>query len=168
MHVRRYLAALLAAPLLLSACGGGSTPVADPPVSSPTSTSPSTDSPARETPQHFIRRWAKEDTAIQRTGNTKLFRLMSKGCRGCVKLADLVDKIYSAGGFIHTRGWRVRRVSITKRGDADLFVFSAPTTYMESAGGVLHHLRAGNAHFQLRIQPNGDSWTVSSLVQVAS
>jgi hypothetical protein len=172
MRVRRNLAALLAVvlagPLLLSACGGGGSSVADPPVSSPPSTPPTSEPPARETPQHFIRRWAREDTAIQRTGNTALFRDMSAGCRGCIQLADLVDKIYSAGGFIHTKGWQVRRISITKHGSADLFVFSPPTTYSESAGGVLHHLQAGNAHFQLHIEPNGDSWTVSSLVQVAS
>src|SRR3954447_10747806 len=113
MGVPRIVTGILARALtvpLLTACGGSGVSIADPPVS-PTSTSSPTGTPQRETPEHFIRRWAAEDTRIQRTGDTATFREMSDGCKGCLELADLVDQIYGAGGFIHTRGWQVRDIS---------------------------------------------------------
>ena len=72
MAVRRILAAALTAPLLtLAACGGGGS-IADPPISSAPSSSPPTQH--RETPEHFIRRWAAEDTRIEKTGDMAHFR----------------------------------------------------------------------------------------------
>jgi hypothetical protein len=166
MGIPRFLTGILAAPLLLSACGGGDDPVADPPVS-PSSTSASTH-PPRETPEAFIRRWAAEDTRIQRTGNTHQFREMSQGCRGCTKLANLVDRIYAHGGYIDTNGWRINKIASSRSGLFDLYVFVAPTTYAESKSDPKRHLPGGPAHFQLRIKRSGQSWSVASLVQVAA
>lgn len=173
MRVRRTLATLLAmvvsAPCLLSACGGGSTSVADPPVSSaPTSSAPTTRPPAHESPEHFIRQWAAEDTRIQSTGDTTRFREMSQGCRGCIKLADLVDRIYKAGGFIHTRGWRIRSISAVGSHRYDLFVFSTATSYASAKGGTIHHLPSGPAHFQVELKAAKHSWHVTALAQIAS
>src|SRR5262249_24465970 len=119
-------------------------------------------------PEEFIRRWAAEDTRIQRTGETKLFREMSRGCRGCLKLANLVDHIYASGGFIHTSGWRVRGVTARGAGSYILSVLATATTYSESKGGALRHLPSGPARFQLRLAKSSDTWRVTSLVQVAS
>src|SRR3954464_4956697 len=129
VDTRRILVGTLAVPLLLlSACGGNDS-VADPPVSSATASSDPTGPPQRETAEHFIRRWAAEDTRIQKTGETSKFRTMSDGCKGCLELADLVDRIYRGGGYIHTKGWQVRRIAVAGRRTFDLFVFSAATTY---------------------------------------
>jgi hypothetical protein len=167
MAPRRALAGLLAAPVLvLTGCGDGSS-VADPPVHSPPHSVATSDPPAHETAEHFIRRWAEEDTRIQQTGDTRHFREMSRGCRGCNKLAGLVERIYAAGGFIHTKGWTVERISRTKGTTFDVYVFSAATTYSASKGGRVEHLPSGPAHFQLTLR-RPDSWHVSSLVQVAS
>ena len=170
MSVRRTLALGLAAPLLLplllSACGGGDDSVADPPISSAPTSSP-TRSP-RESPEHFIRRWAAEDTKIQRTGETARFREMSRGCKGCLKLAGLVERIYENGGFIHTAGWTVRGISRVSSDTYLLRVFTSATTYSESAGAAVRHLPSGPARFQLELAKNGNSWRVASLVQVAS
>ncbi len=170
MAVGRIVAGTLAAlvlPASLAACGGDSS-VADPPVA-PSPSSPTTsDPPAHETAEHFIRRWVAEDTQIQQTGNTRHFRDMSQGCRGCIKLADLVDRIYAAGGFVHTGGWSIKKIDAAGGGTYDLNVFSPATTYAESQGGTVHHLPSGPAHFQLRLTPTGNGWRVSSLVQVDS
>ena len=167
MSERRAITGALTAPLLLlAACGGGDDSVADPPVSSATS-SP-TQAPHRESPEHFIRRWAEEDTRIQQTGDTEQFRAMSRDCEGCLKLADLVDHIYQAGGFIRTRGWTVRRISAESGSLYALDVFSARTTYSKSKGGVVRHLPSGLARFELHVRYMKDSWNVTSLVQVAS
>ncbi|MBO0844254.1 MAG: hypothetical protein J2P22_02410 [Nocardioides sp.] len=170
MNLRRTLTGALAAPLLLlPACGGGDPSGADRPIASAPPTSPSpTKPPKQESPEHFIRRWAAEDTRIQKTGDTSRFREMSKGCRGCLKLANLVDRIYSAGGFITTEGWRITRISASDSGSYDLFVNAAATTFAEKEGGQVHHLPSGPAHFQLRLKRNGSTWNVTYLVQIAA
>ena len=162
------LAGALTAPLfLLAACGGGDDSVADPPVS-PSSTSSSTGTPQRETAEAFIRRWAAEDTRIQKTGRTAQFRSMSRGCKGCMKLANLVDRIYAHGGYVHTKGWRIEKVTRAGNQLFDLYVFSTRTTYSETGSGPVHHLPSGPAQFQLTVSRSGSSWNVTSLVQVAS
>jgi hypothetical protein len=169
MGVRRTLAAALAAPLLLlAACGGTDTSTADPPISPDATTSSPTGQPHRESPEHFIRRWARADTRIQVTGDTSKFREMSKGCEGCTRLADLVDRIYHRGGYVHTKGWRVRKITQTTANIFDLYVFSRPTTYTDSDNGPVHHLPSGPAHFQLRLTRQPGNWNVSALVQMAS
>jgi hypothetical protein len=163
------LACALTGPLLvLSASGGGDDSVADPPISSSPSSSSPTSAPHRETPEHFIRRWAAEDTRIQQTGDTRQFRAMSQGCSGCIKLANLVDRIYSHGGYIRTKGWHIRRIASVGSGSFDLYVLAKATTYTESANGPPHHLPAGPARFRLALRPKGVSWAVTSLVQVAA
>jgi hypothetical protein len=169
MRLRRTLAGALSAPLLLlAACGGDDTSVADPPVSPGSTSSSPTAPPQRETPEHFIRRWAAEDTKIQRTGKTSTFRAMSKGCAGCTKLANLVDRIYSHGGYVRTKGWRITKISRDRSNTFDLFVFASATTYSESSSGAVHHLPSGPAHFQLVLESAGTSWNVTSLLQIAS
>jgi hypothetical protein len=168
MAVRRIAAgtlAVLALPALLAGCGGDSS-VADPPVASSPSSPTSSAPPAHETAEHFIRRWVAEDTRIQQTGDTAQFRTMSDGCKGCVRLANLVDRIYKAGGFVHTRGWTIRAISPIGDHAFDLRVYSAPTTYTMSKGGPARHLPSGPARFQLRLEPAGGGWHVSYLVQV--
>jgi hypothetical protein len=169
MSVRRTTAGLVLAPVLLvlSACGGGDDSVADPPVSSAPTSSP-TASTGHESPEHFIRRWAAEDARIQQTGDTARFRAMSHGCKGCAKLADLVDRIYEAGGYIHTRGWQVRSISKQGRNTYALRVFTSSTTYTKSEGGKPRHLPSGPAEFQLQLQWTTQAWRVTSLVQVAT
>jgi hypothetical protein len=107
MHVRRTLAALLAAPCLLSACGGGSS-VADPPVSShPTSSAPTIQPPTHESPEHFIRRWAAAEKRMENTGKTGPYLAMSQGCESCTQLANDVSNFYSAGGYVRWDGWQI-------------------------------------------------------------
>ncbi len=77
------LAGALAAPLLLSACGGDDS-VADPPVSSAPTSSP-TGTPHRESPEHFIRRWAAE-RAMQNTGRLEHTCHESADVKPCTRL----------------------------------------------------------------------------------
>jgi hypothetical protein len=168
MALRRTFAGLLAVPgLLLAGCGGDSS-VADPPVRSSPTSSATSSPPAHETAEHFIRRWAAEDTRIQQTGDTKRFREMSQGCRGCIRLANLVDRIYANGGFVRTRGWRVIKIDSAGNQTYELYVRSAPTTYANSNSSPVHHLPSGPAHFQLKVARSEDEWRVTSLVQVSS
>jgi hypothetical protein len=170
MGLRPTLAGALLAPLLLLAACGGHTSVADPPVAPAPTTSP-THAPKRESPDHFIRRWAAEDTRMQNTGETSKFRQMAKGCEGCLAVARFVDSTYAAGGRIETKGWSLMKVipDDLHRGTQtfDFTVDSAPTTYWTSAGSSAKRFRGGRERFQLRLAPMSGSWVVTEFVQVA-
>jgi hypothetical protein len=173
MGVRRTLAAALAAPLLLlAACGGTDTSIADPPISPDATTSSPTGQPHRESPEHFIRRWVAEDTRMQNTGDTSAFRSMSQNCLGCVSVARRVEGIYGAGGFVKTDGWSLMRQTQSahhgQKRTIELLVDSAPTTYVSSKGASPQHLKGGHEHFQVEIVPTSNSWAVTQFVQVAS
>src|SRR4051794_18430239 len=173
MSVRRTTAGLVLAPVLLvlSACGGGDDSVADPPVSSPPTSSP-TASPGHERPEHFIRRWAEEDVRMQQSGKSSDFRALAHGCSGCNALADRVDSIYAAGGFIRTKGWEIKSVQVVSRDSdrcqVDLRVSAYPTTYRERADGPEKTLLGGPATYQLGLTKAKDAWVVTSLARLAS
>jgi hypothetical protein len=171
MRVRRNLAALLATPCLLSACGGGSTSVADPPVSShPTSSAPTTQPPAHESPEHFIRRWAAAEKRMENTGVTGPYLTLSDGCRACSTLAQTVARYYEAGGFIRWSGWTIRTIQkYPTSGDGVAFAVhsdSAPTTYKESSGQAVRHLKGGSITYVLQLKPANSSFRVSSKAQL--
>jgi hypothetical protein len=173
MVVRRILACAFTAPLLLvSACSGGNTSVADPPVSPRPSSSSPTGSPHRESPEHFIRRWAAEDATMQNSGNTSTFRSLAIGCSGCEAVADRIDDIYGAGGNVQTHGWSiVRAYQSARHGKSrtvELIVDSAPTRYRPSSEASTKYLEGGREHFQVVIAPRSWSWVVSRFVQVDS
>jgi hypothetical protein len=170
MSTRTVLAAVLAPVFLLTGCGGG-TSIADPPVSPPTNTS--TPPPhKRETPEHFIRRWAAEDTTMQTSGKTAPFLRMTRACEGCEAVASHVKSAYAAGGWIHTKGWTLLK-AVKSNGPhhtlvAELFVDSAPTTYAESAGASPGHFSGGREHFQITLVPTPSTWVIVRFVEVAS
>jgi hypothetical protein len=171
MRVRRTLAALLAAPFLLSACSGDSS-VADPPVSSqPTSSSPTTQLPPHETPEHFIRRWAAAEKRMENTGNTGPYLAMSQDCRACRQLADDIRHFYSAGGYAKWGGWQIQSISQEDPKGSNLVfdvkVDSLPTTYRESADSPIKHLQGGPATHQLTLRSTGRGWQLIQKAQLA-
>jgi hypothetical protein len=173
MGPRRTLAGALAAPLLLlAACGGGDTSIADPPISPGSTTSSPTDQPHRESPEHFIRRWFDAGTKMQNSGKTRSYVALQDRCSDCVTVADRVERTYAAGGYFKTRGVRDFRVtSSAADGNTrlmDVRVDLFPTTYLEHSGGTVKHFTGGPAHFQVGLKPSGESWLVTSFVQVAS
>lgn len=153
MRVRRSLAALLVillgGPCLLSACGGGSTSVADPPVSgSPTSSAPTTQPPAHESPEHFIRRWAAAEKRMENTGRTHAYSVLIDHCRACQSLVGDVKRFYANGGYIRWGGLEVISVKVSSRQPDGRVVYqvktnSRPTSYRESASGSVKALRGG-------------------------
>ena len=126
------LAGALAAPLLLlAACGGDDTSVADPPISPESTTSSPTQEPQQESAEHFIRRWADAEQEMQNTGSTRKYLDMSKGCKACEVLARTVHRYYVRGGYIHWNGWDIKSIRhYPSSGDSISFTvrsISAPT-----------------------------------------
>jgi hypothetical protein len=172
MHVRRTLAALLAAPCLLSACGGGSS-VADPPVSShPTSSAPTIQPPTHESPEHFIRRWAAAEKRMENTGKTGPYLAMSQGCESCTQLANDVSNFYSAGGYVRWDGWQIVSIKhYADHGHRRAFAMRAragATQYKESTSGELQTLAGGLATDVVALARTDTSWRVVGFTKLGS
>jgi len=171
MSVRRALTGALTVPLLLlSACGGGDSSVADPPVSSTTS-SP-TQAPHRESPQHFIRRWAEAERAMQNSGKAEEYLALSAGCEACRLLAKTVKRYYKHGGYIRWGGWTIRSIrsySPSDRGRHSFAVHSIPppTPYRTAADAPIKHLPGGSITYVLTIDGPSTDFHVAAKAQLA-
>jgi hypothetical protein len=164
MSVRRNLAGILAAPLLLSACGGGDDSVADPPISS-APTSSATGTPQRESAEHFIRRWADVEQTMENTGETAEYLMLSRGCEPCRRLSSQVSGYYRDGGFVHWGGWEI--LSIKSYPDQPGYSFavhsnSSPTRYRRSSGSPLEHFSGGSITYVLALKRSENSWVVTN------
>ncbi|MBF4762485.1 hypothetical protein ISU07_05060 [Nocardioides islandensis] len=172
--MKRLLAALACA-LVLTACSDDSSSTADPPT--PTTSAPSdpTSSPTEEaeSPEEFVRRWVDVDREMQNSGDTREYRRMTKGCEACKGVADQVDDIYRAGGYVKTDGLQVKKI---RAGDADsngevevqLDVESSPTEYVESAGGEIQKLPGGPVSYLLTLHQSTNSWLLVLLERLAA
>jgi hypothetical protein len=173
MGLRRTLAGALTAPVLLvtTACGGNDTSVADPPIS-PHSSSSSPTSPQRESPEHFIRRWAAAEKAMENTGEAGAYLRISSKCRACRELAADVTRYYAAGGMIRWGGWRFLTLRAEGTdGQAQVFIArveSAPTRYRTSASSPLKRLPGGTSTHQLTIREAAGKWHMLVKARVSS
>jgi hypothetical protein len=174
MDVRRTLAGLIAAPLLvaaLAACGHDSS-VANRPISrDPSPTSPTT-KPHHEPPEHFIRRWAAAEKHMENTGDTHAYLGLSHGCRACRQLVSDIHRFYAHGGYVHWGGWRILSITHSASGRPGLVfvvkVDSLPTTYRESSSGAIKRLSGGPATHQLTLRRIGGGWVLTQKAQLAT
>jgi hypothetical protein len=172
--VKRFLAVFACCGLLaLSSCSDDSSSSADPPSPTPTSTS-SQPSPTQEveTPEEFVRRWVEVSNEMQNTGETKVYRSISRGCRPCTAVADQVERYFEAGGYVKTDGWSISSLKLSKPGaagrvTATVEVESAPTQYKESAEADAQALEGGSVIELMTIEPYSNSWVLTNLEQQA-
>lgn len=166
------LAGALAAPLLLlAACGGDDTSVADPPISPGSTTSSPTQEPQQESAEHFIRRFVSASNAMEARGGTQDYLALTMTCKPCHSLAKQIEMARSNGGFYRSRGWTIRNVTadVTRRsGTVDVAVTSAPTSFQTSAGEPVRHYSGGDFTFRVAIRMSGSVWKVTNVVQVAA
>lgn len=172
MGVRRTLAAALAAPLLLlAACGGGDTSIADPPISPDPTTSSPTQQPHRETPEHFIRRWADAEKQMENTGEVGTYLQLSLGCAPCKKLATQVRGYYREGGFVAWGGWHILSIKPYPGEPAPLFSVhsnSQPTKYKTAAGTPTKQFEGGPITYVLALKRVNGSWAVTNKSELSS
>ena len=170
MLVRITLATVLSAPaLLLTACGGGTSSVADPPVSTVTSATPNP--PKRETPEHFIRRWAKAEQVMENTGHTSSYLALSRRCKSCRALAAQVVRFYKSGGYVRWKGRRIRSMHLYGHRSATFTyavrVVAAPTLYRPSSDAPIEHLAGGPSTELITINKAEGQWTVVGYATLA-
>ena len=167
MAVRRTLAALGAAALLLAGCGGDPEPKVESPSPAPT-TSPSESETAKPmSAQDFVRDWVQLSNQMQVTGTTDDYRAASRRCRPCLDTADRVDDLYASGGHIETDGWKVQRTQFHGSGEerrVDLWVVSSPTLVFKPDGSK-ERLGGGPNHYELGIRHVANSWVAVSLLE---
>jgi hypothetical protein len=164
------LAGALAAPLLVTACGGDDS-IADPPISSAPTSSP-TRSPEPETPEQFIQRFAEVERAMENTGEISDYQKLTESCSPCADLARQIQHFYRAGGYVHWAGWSIKGIrpydSASRRNSYAVHVVSAPTTYRESSRAPIKHLDGGPATEIVSIKRLDDSWVVTGRAKLSS
>lgn len=175
MHVRRSLVACALAPLLLGLALSGcqeAEPTPKMPETAASSATPTeTPSAEQESPEDFIRRWVALDKEMQNTGKTRDYMQVSSSCAPCAEVAERVEGIFHAGGYVRTKGWVI--LGIKDRSPAvgpkvfDLRVRSTPTTYKESAESAERTLSGGVLSYRLRLN-SSTPWRIVNLNQLAA
>jgi hypothetical protein len=145
------------------------------PASSPSTSSTADPSPTpdEQTPEEFVRAWVAEYNAMQNTGETEKFRSLSLRCKACASVADQMDAIYGAGGYVKTKGWSLTSLRVSKpngKGQrvVTVEVDSAPIEYVEEAGGPTQSFPGGDSRYELSIAPRTATWNMFNIAQVAT
>ena len=172
--VKRFLAALTCCGLLaLASCSDDSSSSAGAPTPTPTSASSEPlPTQEKETPEEFVRRWVEVDREMQNSGDTAEYRELTNGCTACKGVADQIDDIYAAGGYVKTDGLLIKRVR-AGRPDSNnevevrLAVTSTPTEYVEAAGGPKQSLPGGPVTYLVTLHADENSYVITLLERLA-
>ena len=162
MHVRTLLATTAVLVLALTGCGDD-----DPePKIQPTETvqPTETESPEPESVEAFLDLWADTETRMLNSGETGPYREITEGCAACTSAADDMERIYSNGGFVKTKGVSIDRVEHLNGTNYLVWGYGNVTTYKERAGGKLRTIPAGRIHYRLSVDQGADGFNVSFLV----
>lgn len=161
MSVRRTVAALVGAALLLAGCSGDPEPRFEPPDSPSPSESETSAEPEAQTPEEFIREWFRVGTEMQNTGDTAAFRSLSKDCKPCASFADDVEDVYRAGGYISIESERLLDVKQLASGDYVVKVRSSPTEFRESSDAQVDSFPGGVNTYQVALTERDGSWLLA-------
>lgn len=172
MHVRRALALTAVVPLLLAGCSDDPEPQPKmpdpPPSSSPTPTTSET--VEAESAEEFIRRWVEIDRRMQNSGDIAEYSEVSAKCKTCMSVANRVQRIFAAGGYVETDGLQITQVmdrSSSQQPIFDVTVRSAPTRLKESASAEVENLPGGSVTYRMRLSSTAP-WQLVRLTQLAS
>ena len=161
MSVRRTVAALLGAALLLAGCSDDPEPRFQPTDSPSPSESATSAEPEAQTPEEFIREWFSVGTDMQNTGETEAFLALSSNCQPCDAFAEEVADVYATGGYIRIKSERVVDVRRLGSGAFIVTVKASPTEFRESANAKLDSFPGGLNEYQVDLAPTGDGWLIS-------
>ena len=173
MSVRRSAALALVATLVLAGCQDEPEPQFEPtPSDSSSPTDPkSSEQPEAQSAEEFIEDWVDLQRDMQNTGETEAFLAVSDKCIACVQLADLVTRYYDAGGYVETQGWTLRVLNqLSRTGRTIEFeaeIKSAPTVYLEEAGGTVEHLPSGQGKERFVVRSTDGGWQMIEIAEIA-
>jgi hypothetical protein len=132
LRVNRSRSAIVVAAVVLvlplGACSEDPKPKFAPPESSsPAATSESTSAePSPSNPVGTVRAWVEAQNDAMRTGDSSEVRSLSaRPCQACDGMIDPIDRVYEAGGYFMTAGWRIHRIKARKVAEKRATVDSA-------------------------------------------
>ena len=153
----------LAVIISLAACSGDPNAAADPaspPTATISSVPPTTPEPSAtpssptppQGPKQFVRAWVTTLNSAMSTGDTAdLKPLSSRECINCNRIIHLIDDIYTQGGFIKSRGWRVTNVVVDSENPRTLVVSftvrTPPEAVRHTSTSKVEHKPGGKAGF---------------------
>ena len=171
--LRLALASLLATAALIAAPGCSGDPSPDSsastrtsPATSPSPTQSVTASPKPHSPIEFVRAWVATSNAATNSGDTSSLReMMTAGCINCRRLANAIDKIYRAGGFISSRGWGVQEIHQIGQGTlrspvVSLQIVTYPETYKKTKDSQAKTTKRGEGGYTLWLKRVGHGFLI--------
>jgi hypothetical protein len=174
--LRPTLASLLAVAVLMATSGCSDDPSADPslpastqPVTSSSPTESETTSTKPQSPIKFVRAWVDaENVAINSGDVTSLLSFEAPSCFNCKQLLKPITRIYQAGGFIHTKGWRMLRPVVSDAGQHQVLVTmlirGSGETVKRSANSKIEHHHADRYGFSITLTPKAHSWIIAEIL----
>lgn len=170
MSVRRTVAALLGAALLLAGCSDDPEPRFQPTNSPSPSESATSADPEAQTPEEFIREWFELNTEMQNSGETEAFLAVSRNCKPCRGLASRVAGIYQAGGSVRLDRQDVTAVkpvsSAASLEQFDVTIKASPTLVRETRGSEIQRMPGGPNVYRVTLVQNETLWTMQNLLDV--
>jgi len=173
--LRLALGSLLPAAILFagSACSGDpsaepSTSASNPsPSSSPTQSATTTPKP--KTPIGFVRAWVDAENAAINSGDVKpLLAFEAPSCFNCRQLLKPITRIYGAGGFIHSKGWQIKRPNLVDAGGSKALVTMLIITSVEvvklSHDSPIRHHKPDRLGFSVTLTPKAEAWRITQVL----
>jgi hypothetical protein len=155
-----------------------SSSVAESPTASATPTPPSIPAEARGLGDDAAKAFAKHYVALinysSRTGRTgELTAMSGSRCQSCQTIAGSIRDVYSAGGRIESRGWRLHALSVVpeqpiRRPILELGVIESPERVRRTANGPVKHFKGGRQPMTMYLRRAGGAWSVDRLDLVPS
>jgi hypothetical protein len=144
------------------------------PTPSPSATPPSLPAEARGTSaaaaKAFVRYWVEVLNASAMSGRSASLRAASsKGCVGCLAIADFIDQVRERGGAIRGDGWDVRSVRVIDESEPgyviDALVNVRPQTVVERRGAEPRRFNGGRRLKTFWVGRADDRWKITRLDQ---
>lgn len=187
--VRRIVAALATALLVAGVAGCSEKPPEPAPLAEPEPTSSSPTAPTEPTADPgaapslpaeargtskaaavaFVEHWVETLNHATRTGSTDaLASLGSRTCSTCEAIADSIDTVSAAGGWLRGDGWRTEEIQYLarqprKRPTLRVVIDIAPQRVTESRGAEVQRFEGGRVLYTFGLRHQSESWLVEKL-----
>jgi hypothetical protein len=169
---------LVAAMLLTgSACGGDPSAEPSPSVSDPSTRSSPTQSattpPKPHAPIAFVKAWVEASNEATKSGDTTILRqFIAPQCVNCIRLLTAIDRIYAAGGYIHSRGWGILNIHEIAHGSlrspvVSLTIVTYPERYKRTKHSLVKTSSRGKGVYTVWLRRLGKSFTITRIDPVA-
>ena len=117
----------------------------------------------------FTRYWVTTLNQATTSGNTKqLLELSGPKCTVCTDFANMLKKIYSAGGHVETKGWKVTNVipiagQSLKHPGFQVVATISPQKVYTSKNAPAKTYGGGHQGMRVFLMRSGDKWLVENI-----